>query len=48
MAKSKTVFFCTDCGNEVLRWQGQCPAGWALPLPAQDLIAAVGAEEHSF
>lgn len=26
MAKPKTVFFCTDCGNEVLRWQGQCPA----------------------
>jgi len=26
MAKSKTVFYCTDCGNEVLRWQGQCPA----------------------
>ncbi len=26
MAKEKTVFYCTDCGNEVLRWQGQCPA----------------------
>lgn len=26
MAKSKNVFFCTECGNEVLRWQGQCPA----------------------
>ena len=26
MAKEKTIFFCTDCGNEVLRWQGQCPA----------------------
>lgn len=26
MPKSKTVFYCTDCGNEVLRWQGQCPA----------------------
>lgn len=26
MAKAKTVFYCTDCGNEVLRWQGQCPA----------------------
>lgn len=26
MAKSKSVFYCTDCGNEVLRWQGQCPA----------------------
>lgn len=24
--KSKSAFFCTDCGNETLRWQGQCPA----------------------
>lgn len=26
MAKAKTLFYCTECGNEVLRWQGQCPA----------------------
>ena len=26
MAKLKTVYFCTDCGNETPRWQGQCPA----------------------
>ena len=26
MAKTKTVFFCTECGNETARWQGQCPA----------------------
>jgi len=24
--KAKTVFFCTQCGNEFLRWQGQCSA----------------------
>jgi len=23
--KAKTVFFCTDCGNETPKWQGQCP-----------------------
>ena len=22
--KTKTVFFCTDCGNEAPRWSGQC------------------------
>ena len=22
----KTVFFCTECGNESSRWEGQCPA----------------------
>lgn len=24
--KSKTVYFCTQCGNETPRWQGQCSA----------------------
>lgn len=24
--KEKTVFFCTDCGNEFSKWSGQCPA----------------------
>ena len=24
--KEKTVFFCTDCGNETAKWAGQCPA----------------------
>lgn len=26
MAKSKTVFFCTNCGNESPRWMGRCSA----------------------
>lgn len=26
MAKTKTVFYCTQCGNETLKWQGRCPA----------------------
>ena len=24
--KSKTLFYCTECGNELPKWQGQCPA----------------------
>lgn len=24
--KSKTVFYCTDCGNETPKWQGKCAA----------------------
>lgn len=24
--KVKTIFYCTDCGNELPKWQGQCPA----------------------
>lgn len=26
MAKQKTVFFCTECGNETPKWQGRCPS----------------------
>ncbi|MBE6977165.1 MAG: DNA repair protein RadA [Ruminococcaceae bacterium] len=25
MAKNKTVYFCTECGNESPKWQGRCP-----------------------
>ena len=25
MAKAKTVFFCTSCGNETPKWVGRCP-----------------------
>jgi len=24
--KQKTLFYCTDCGNEMPKWQGRCPA----------------------
>lgn len=26
MAKTKTVYFCSECGNESPKWQGRCPA----------------------
>ncbi|MDD6159977.1 MAG: DNA repair protein RadA [Oscillospiraceae bacterium] len=26
MAKAKTLFYCTQCGNETPKWQGRCPA----------------------
>ena len=24
--KAKTIFYCTECGNETPKWAGQCPA----------------------
>ena len=24
--KAKTLYFCTECGNETSKWQGKCPA----------------------
>jgi DNA repair protein RadA/Sms len=29
MSKNKTIFFCTDCGNEFPKWSGQCAACFA-------------------
>ena len=26
MAKIKTVYFCTECGNETPKWMGRCPS----------------------
>ena len=26
MAKLKTVYFCSNCGNESPKWMGKCPA----------------------
>lgn len=26
MAKAKTVYVCSECGGQTIRWQGQCPA----------------------
>lgn len=30
VSKTRTLFFCTECGNDTPRWQGQCPScsGW--------------------
>ena len=25
MAKTKNIFFCTNCGNETPKWMGRCP-----------------------
>ena len=44
MAKTKTVFFCTACGNESPRWQGQCPAckSWNTLVEHQEKPVAPG------
>ena len=25
MAKAKSLYACTECGGQALKWQGQCP-----------------------
>ena len=47
--KAKTVFFCTECGNETAKWAGQCAAckSWNTiveqPSYARQASAGVGA-----
>ncbi len=52
MAKEKTIFYCTSCGNEFPKWQGQCPAckAWNTMqehvhkpmIPGRGAVSAVG------
>lgn len=44
MAKAKTVFYCTACGNESPKWQGRCPAcgAWNTFEEHVEKPAAVG------
>ncbi|HUH12353.1 MAG TPA: DNA repair protein RadA [Longimicrobiales bacterium] len=38
MARLKSAFFCTECGNETPRWQGQCPACGAWNALAEEPV----------
>lgn len=48
MAKTKTVYYCTECGNETPKWQGRCPAcgAWNTMQEHIEKPAAVG-KAHS-
>jgi len=39
MSKKTVVFFCTECGNETPRWQGQCPACSAWNTLVEEPVA---------
>jgi DNA repair protein RadA/Sms len=43
VAKAKTVYACTECGGQVLKWQGQCPhcQAWNTLVEAVAETAAV-------
>ena len=36
--KQKTVFVCTECGNESPKWNGKCPACGAWNTLIEDTI----------
>lgn len=49
MAKAKTIYFCTACGNELLKWQGKCPAcgQWDTIKEHIEKPAAPGMVKHT-
>ena len=56
MAKAKTIFFCTNCGNETPKWMGRCPGCGAYntmeehiekpAAPGRAKAAPVGLSRH--
>ena len=42
MAKAKTVYNCTECGGQSLKWQGQCPHCNAWNSLVEGVAAAAG------
>lgn len=53
MAKLKSVYFCTSCGNESPKWMGKCPAcgEWGTfieELIRKDTVAAKQEDTRSF
>lgn len=49
MAKTKTIFFCTECGSEYPKWQGRCPACGAWNTMQEHIVkpSAVGKAESA-
>ena len=43
MAKAKTVFFCTNCGNETPNWMGRCPGCGAFNTMEEHIEKPVAA-----
>jgi len=50
MAKTKTVFFCTNCGNEAPKWLGRCPGCGAFNTMQEHIekLAASGRARSVF
>jgi len=48
MAKSKTVFTCTECGGQSLKWQGQCPHCTAWNSMVESVAESTKGAGHRF
>ena len=48
MAKAKSVYSCTECGGQVLKWQGQCPhcQAWNTLVETINESASAGSNRY--
>jgi DNA repair protein RadA/Sms len=47
VARTSTVFVCSDCGGETLRWAGQCPHCQAWNTLSEFKVVAAGKSVHA-
>ena len=47
MPKSKTIYFCKNCGNEVSKWVGKCPGCGAWNTMVEELKASKSAPKFT-
>ena len=46
MAKAKTLYSCTECGGQTLKWQGQCPHCTAWNTLVETIAEKVSASRY--
>ena len=46
-AKQKTIYCCTECGNETPNWAGKCPACGAWNTLTEVKLEAAGAKSRA-
>jgi DNA repair protein RadA/Sms len=48
MAKAKSIYSCTECGGQVLKWQGQCPhcQAWNTLVESINESASAGSNRY--
>lgn len=47
MAKAKTIYACTECGGQAVKWQGQCPHCQAWNTLVESVAEAVAPKRFS-
>src|SRR6185295_16124622 len=46
MAKPKTIYSCTECGGQTLKWQGQCPHCTAWNTLVESIAEKAGGSRY--